>query len=148
MSPCTSPQATSLFICVHQEDMSRGTSLRTTRLLSTPYPTHTSHLSPTDVTLQRGHVEGTVKGSMVKNEGCWGRSGLRGQNTSKVHQVEVTGEGRSEQDKRTKMGEERVGRREECLKRMEKMVKRRMGEDGGIHQWSCRLHEKERRRKR
>ena len=62
--------------------------------------------------------------------------------------MEVTGEGRSEGVKRTKVGEGRVGRREKCLKRMEEVIKREMGEDGRIHQHSCRLHGEGRRKKR
>ena len=58
--------------------------------------------------------------------------------------MEVTGEGRSEGDKRTKVGERRV---EEYLKRMEEVIKRKMGKDGGIHQYSCRLHGEGRRKR-
>ena len=48
--------------------MSLESRLRTIRLLSTLYSTHKSHLSPIDFTLQRGHIEATVKGSAVENE--------------------------------------------------------------------------------
>ena len=36
---------------------------------------------------------------------------------------------------------------EEYLKRMEEVIKRKMGKDGGIHQYSCRLHGEGRRKR-